>query len=213
LLDKLLSKSKLKELFEDFVEHKIFGKISANQLTLLGLLFGLLSALTLYATTILPFWIELTIFSLILMIISFILDAIDGIIARFGKPTTFGGILDLFCDRTVEIFIIIALVSTDPEILIWPGLFSLGAMVICITMFLAVGGIIKSEDPKKTDKIVYYRAGLMERSETLLFFIFMIAFYWLRAILLWVFGILVFLTALIRLKDAYNLFYEKKKNI
>ena len=137
--------------------------------------------------------------------ISFFIDTLDGAMARLKGPTKFGGILDIFCDRTVEISIIIAIISTNASILMWPGVFSLGAITLCISMFLLVGGTIKVEDLDETKKVIYYRHGLMERSETFLFLLIITIFYPLRFILLWLFAILVYLTAILRLRDAYVL--------
>ncbi|MHA1149050.1 MAG: hypothetical protein ACTSR8_12500 [Promethearchaeota archaeon] len=186
MLDKLLSKTKIKDRIEGFVKKNLYGKISANNLTLAGLGCGLLSALSLFLAHVLPFWMELTLAAVFFLIASFILDVFDGALAR------------------VE--------STDPLNLIWPGLFSLGAMVICITMFLIIG-TLNSEAFEDSEKLIYFRVGLMERSETFLFFIFIVAFFFLRLALLWIFAILVFITAILRLKDAYNLFYNNKKEI
>ena len=87
--------------------------------------------------------------SIIFTIISFVIDTLDGSVARFEEPTIFGGILDIFCDRLVEVFIIIAIVATNPSNLIWPGMFTLAAIVMCISMFLIVGGIIKRDELDK----------------------------------------------------------------
>ena len=140
------------------------------------------------------------------MVISFFLDVLDGAVARLEGKTIFGGILDIFCDRTVEISIIIAIISTDPLTLTWPGIFSLGAIVLCITMFLLIGGAFNPEILDDQKKVIYYRRGIMERSETLIFLLAITVIFFLRFILLWTFAILVFITALLRLKDAYNLF-------
>jgi phosphatidylglycerophosphate synthase len=131
---------------------------------------------------------------------------------RLEEPSEFGGILDMFCDRIVEVSLIIAIISTDPSNLLWPGIFSLGAIVLCITMFLVVGGSIKAEALKETQKVIYYRKGLMERSETFMFLLLITLFIWLRWILLWLFAALVFLTALLRLYDAYKIFVKLEKN-
>jgi len=213
MLDNWLSKTKIKEKVQKVVEKHFYGKLTANQSTLLGLIFGLLSALSIALTPYFSFIVELIILSVILTIISFMCDVIDGALARVEEPTIFGGILDIFCDRTVEISIIIALVSTDPENLVWPGLFSLGAMILCISMFLLIGSSLKEEEMKESEKIIYYRKGLMERSETLILLILIITLIEIRGILLWIFALLVFLTALLRLKDAYSLFkHREQKN-
>ncbi|MFX0060204.1 MAG: CDP-alcohol phosphatidyltransferase family protein [Candidatus Heimdallarchaeota archaeon] len=206
MIDKWLSKTKLNQIFEKFVRKLFYKKISANQLTILALSIGLLSALSIFLSGFLIWKIELVICAAILMGISFFIDVLDGALARIEEPTIFGGILDIFSDRTVEVFIIISLISTDPLILMWPGILSLGAIVLCISMFLLVGGAVKAEDLEETKKVIYYRAGLMERSETLIFLLLVIILIPLRSIILWIFFFLVMITALLRLRDAYIIF-------
>ena len=208
MIDNWLVKTKIAKIFEKFVKKVFYNRISANQLTLIGLIFGLISAGSIFLSTILQFTFELIILALILMGFSFFFDVLDGILARLENPTTFGGILDIFCDRTVEVFIILALISTDPLNLMWPGLFSLAAIVLCITMFLITGGIIKENNLEGKQKVIYYRNGLMERSETFIFLFLMTILYfgaW-RFILLWIFAVLIFITAILRLRDSYHIF-------
>jgi len=205
MIDNWLSKTKLNKILEKFVNKLFLNKISANHLTILALVIGLISALFIFLSGILEWELELIICAAILMIISFFLDALDGILARLANPTIFGGILDIFSDRTVEVFIIISLISTNPQKLMWPGIFSLGAIILCLSMFLLIGGIIKEDDLDETKKVIYYRHGLMERSETFLFLFFITIFLIFRFLLLWIFAILVFLTAILRLRDAHLL--------
>ena len=210
MIDKWLSKSKLKNGIEKLANKLLLGKISANQLTLTGLLIGLLSSFFIFLSGLLLWKLELIVCSIVLMVISFFFDVLDGAVARLEEPTTFGGILDIFCDRTVEVSIIIALISTDPSILMWPGIFSLGAVILCITMFLLVGGSVEAKDLEESKKVIYYRHGLMERSETFLFLLFTTIFIVWRFFLLWVFAALVFITALLRLRDANIIFKTGK---
>jgi phosphatidylglycerophosphate synthase len=192
-------------MLEKVVKKLFFKRISANQMTFVALILGLLSALSIFLSGILTWKIELIILAGILMFISFLFDAIDGTLARLEGATAFGGVLDIFCDRTVEIFIIISLISTDPITLMWPGIFSLGAIILCISMFLLIGGVINEENLVDAKKVIYYHHGLMERTETFIFLIlstFLVVF---RFLLLWIFSILVFLTAVLRLRDAYIL--------
>ena len=208
MIDKWLVKTKVAKIFEKFVKKVFLNRISANQLTIIGLIFGLTSAVSIYLSTNLQCALELIILALILMALSFFFDVLDGILARLENPTTFGGILDIFCDRTVEIFIILALISTDPLNLMWPGLFSLAAIILCITMFLITGGAIGGENLEGKQKVIYYRKGLMERSETFIFLVLMtiLLFGAWVFILLWIFAVLVFITAILRLRDAYLIF-------
>lgn len=207
MIDKWLSKTKFKEGYEKFVKKVLSSRISANQLTIIGLVIGLISALFIYLSSVFEeLVIEFIVLSIIFTIISFIIDTLDGSVARFEGPTIFGGILDIFCDRLVEISIIIAIVATNPSNLIWPGMFSLGAIILCISMFLIVGGIINRDDLDKKSKVIVYQSGLMERSETFFFLLVIILLVPYRFIILWIFALLVFLTALLRLRDAFKIF-------
>ncbi len=205
MIDKWLFKSKLNKLVENFVKRLFLKKITANQITVTALILGLLSAFSIFLSGILIWKIELIICAGVLMILSFFFDALDGALARLLEPTTFGGILDIFSDRTVEVFIIISLVTTDPLNLMWPGIFSLGAIVLCISMFLLIGSVIKENDLDERKKVIYYRHGLIERSETFLFLFCITMLIPFRFLVLWIFAGLVFLTAILRLRDAYIL--------
>ena len=209
MIDSWLSKTKFKDMYEKFVRKFFLGKVSANQLTIIGLIFGLMGSFLIYLSSLLAeFLIIMIISSVSIVSISFVIDTIDGSVARYEGPTTFGGILDIFCDRLVEISIIISLVASDSLNLMWAGMFSLAAIILCISMFLIVGGITKRSSVENTSKIITYQSGLMERSETFLFFLAMIILIPLRLMLLWVFSALVFMTAILRLIEARKIFEE-----
>jgi phosphatidylglycerophosphate synthase len=205
LLDNLLSKTKFKESFEKFIQKTFYHKISANSLTILGLFLGLCSALLIWISPLYFDNLYILIASVVFLCISFFFDAIDGAVARTGNSSQFGGVLDLFCDRTVEVFVLIAIISTD-TFLFWPGIFSLAAIVLCITVFLAIGGAVNEEKLERSEKIIYYANGIMERGETFLFLVVLILIPITRLIILWLFAFLVFITALQRLKAGYELF-------
>ncbi len=210
MIDKWLSKTKFKEGYEKFVKKVLSSRISANQLTIVGLVFGLISAVFIYLSGVFEeLLIGFILLSIIFTIVSFVIDTLDGSVARFEGPTIFGGILDIFCDRLVEISIIITIVATNPTVLIWPGMFSLGAIILCISMFLIVGGVIKRDDLDKKSKVIVYQGGLMERSETFFFLLGIILLVPLRFVILWIFALLIFLTALLRLRAAYKIFKLK----
>ncbi|MFX0048617.1 MAG: CDP-alcohol phosphatidyltransferase family protein, partial [Candidatus Hermodarchaeota archaeon] len=186
---------------------KLSGKISANQLTIIGLVIGLIGSLFIYVSSLyVALSIPFTILSSIFIIISFFFDTLDGSLARFEGPTIFGGVLDIFCDRLVEVSIIIAIITTDPLNLAIPGIFTLAAIILCISMFLIVGGIINRENLNKNSKVITYQGGLIERSETFIFLLAILILIPLRSVILWVFAILIFLTALLRLRNAYQIF-------
>ena len=61
---------------------------------------------------------------------------------------------------------------------------------------------------EKGSKVITYQGGLIERSETFFFLLTLIFLIPLRFILLWVFAILVFVTALLRLSNAHKTFHS-----
>ncbi len=211
MIDNWFQNSKLKKTINKVVSKVFLGRISANSLTIIGLMLGLLSALCIFLSNLVEFVFEIMIISSILMSLSFFIDILDGTVARLEEPTTFGGILDIFCDRIVEIAILLAIISTDPIQLMWPGIFSLSAIILCITIFLMVGCVAEEENLKEQQKIIYYSHGIMERTETFIFLIIITIVIPWRIILLLIFAILIFITAFQRLLHAYKMFYSKKK--
>jgi hypothetical protein len=73
-------------------------------------------------------------------------------------------------------------------------------------MFLIVGGIIKRDNIESNSKVITYQSGLMERSETFFFLLALIVLTPWRLIILWLFTVLVIITALLRLRDAHKIF-------
>lgn len=222
MLDDWLSKSKWKDRLQRFATRHV-GTRSANQLTLVGLVLGLASAGAIFLTRYFPdprwspqgtFTREDACLTLAtaLMIGSFFLDVLDGAVARSREPTAFGGVLDVFCDRTVEVAILGAIVATDPARLLWPGFLSVAAIVLCITIFLALGGVVKQEALSDTEKALYYTRGIMERGETEIFLVFLTVVPELRVHALWIFAGLVLVTALQRLYIATRLLRPKARS-
>jgi len=209
MIDSWLSKTKFKAVYEKFVRKFFLGKVSANQLTIIGLIFGLVGSFLIYLSSLLEHLLIIMIISSVSIIsISFFFDTIDGSVARYEGPTIFGGLLDIFCDRLVEVSVIISIVASDSLNLIWAGMFSLASIILCISMFLIVGGITKRNSVENNSKVITYQTGLIERSETFFFFLAMIILIPWRLILLWIFSALVFATAILRLIKAYKLFQE-----
>ncbi|TXT61831.1 MAG: conserved membrane protein of unknown function [Promethearchaeota archaeon] len=210
MIDKLLSDTKLKQSFDKCILKLIGNKISANQLTIAGLILGFLSAVSIFLSSIfINYFFIFLVLGITFMVLSFFIDLFDGIIARFDNPTIFGGILDMTCDRTVEVSIIIAIILTDPSNLVIPGIFVLGSIVLCITVFLSVGHALNEEEIEN-QKFIFYSTGLMERSETFLILLITIILINFRFILLTLFSILTSITTIQRIGFAYKKFHKKK---
>ncbi|MHA1197016.1 MAG: CDP-alcohol phosphatidyltransferase family protein, partial [Promethearchaeota archaeon] len=171
MLDSWIAKTRLKNIPEKIARKILINRVSANQLTIIGLMIGLFSALFIFFSGLfISYHLIFIAISLILMIFSFFLDTLDGSLARLEGSTIFGGILDIFCDRIAEVSIIISLISTNYSELGWPGIFLLSSIILCITIFLLTGGLVKNEKSSKNqsgdEKVIQYRKGLIERFET-----------------------------------------------
>jgi phosphatidylglycerophosphate synthase len=160
--------------------------LSASHVTWLSLSVGILASLAIALA--MP-WT-----ATVLLLLSGYFDVLDGSIARMNDSSSaFGSMIDILCDRIVEVAIIIALALKSFDMAI-VALFMMGSSLICVTSFLVVG-IFQVND---THKSFYYSPGLMERAEAFLFFIAMIIFPALTVALGIIYTLLVLWTAVKR---------------
>jgi CDP-diacylglycerol--glycerol-3-phosphate 3-phosphatidyltransferase len=167
-------------------------KMSANQVTVLALLIGLLPAVIFY-------YFDNAILAVAVLWLSGLLDAVDGTIARITNTSSpFGTIMDLVFDRVVEISLIVCFaLKFEPSIVL---IILEASIILSMTIFLSVG----AASNKKSEKSFHYQAGIAERTEGFIFFSLAMLFpTYLNQILL-VFTALILITALQR-------FFEAKK--
>lgn len=158
MLEQRLSPT-LQRCFFTPIAKKLQTKLHANHLTLLGLGVGLLFIPLLL--------LGFPILALFCLGLSGLFDCLDGELARLTNASSpFGTVLDIMCDRVVEISVILALFLVDPNTRGLASLGMLSTILLCITSFLVTG--IFSE--KASNKSFYYSPGLIERAETFLFF-------------------------------------------
>lgn len=176
--------------------------ISANEVTLAGLGMGLLAAAMLAVG--LPGAL-----ALVPLMIGRVLDGLDGAVARAGGgKTEFGGYLDLLCDfafyGAVPLAFALRADGNAPA-----AAFLLFAFYVNGASFLGYAALAAKRGMETTAqgiKSLYYSAGLLEGSETVLFFV---------ALCLWpdafrplavVFGLLCLVTATARALLARRVF-------
>ncbi len=181
----------------------IFSFISPTMITFLAIVTG---------TSILPLLaLKYTLFAFVMLLFSGFLDTLDGSMARFKNQTTpFGTVFDIIGDRIVEFSIILGLYLYQPELRALNCLLMLGSILLCITSFLVVGIFTQNN----TEKSFHYSPGIIERSETFIFFSIMILFPTTFSLVSYLFISLVFLTTLIRLwqfKRSQFLRYNNEK--
>lgn len=175
-------------------------KLRPNDITLISLLIGIISAILNYNN-----YIYLAI---IFLWLSGLFDAVDGAMARISKKTSmFGTLMDVTFDRIVEILIIvsIAIKNIDSRFFM---IILLSAIIISMTIFLTVGALSTNNSIKS----FRYQAGFAERSEGFIFLSLMILFNKYLNIITILFAAAVLFTAFQRFFEAKKIFneYESK---
>lgn len=140
--------------------------ISANEVTLTGLGFGLAAALMLALG--LPGGL-----ALVPLLIGRVLDGLDGAVARAGGgKSEFGGYLDLLCDFAFYGAVPLGFALRDPANGA-AAAFLLAAFYVNGASFLGYAALAAGRGMETTAqgvKSLYYSAGLLEGTETVLFF-------------------------------------------
>jgi len=175
--------------------------ISANRVTLVGLAVGLLGAA---AIAFGAFWVALA-----LILGSRLLDGLDGAVARAVRPTDFGGYLDIASDFLFYGAVPLAFVIHDPDANAVAGAVLLTSFYFNGASFLGYATIAAKrgiETRAQGIKSLYFSNGLLEGTETILFFVVLCLWPSAFAVLAYVFGALCFLTATLRLYGARQLF-------
>lgn len=179
--------------------------ITANDVTLIGLCLGLFCAMMIALG-----W---TMLALIPMLLGRLADGLDGAVARASVKTNFGGYLDITSDFLFYGAVPMAFVFLDPTANGAAGAFLLTAFYFNGASFL--GYAILAEKHGKTtsaqgQKSLYYSNGILEGTETIVFFVFLCLFSQQFALMAWIFGALCFATAMMRIYAAYQTFTEFK---
>jgi phosphatidylglycerophosphate synthase len=175
--------------------------VGADAVTLAGLALGLFSAGVIASGQ--PLW------ALVPLLASRIADGLDGAVARASRKTDFGGYLDIACDFLFYGAVPLAFVLFDPAANGVAGAFLLTAFYFNGTSFLGYAilaekrGIATSAQGVKS---LYFSNGLLEGTETILFFVLLCLLPGAFAPLAWAFGSLCFVTAALRLLAARTVF-------
>ena len=178
--------------------------ISADVLTLLGLGAGLGGALMIA--------LRFDGAALLLFILNRLFDGLDGAIARATQRTDRGGFVDIVSDFAVYGAVPLAFALREPAGFALPAACLLFAFYVNGASFLAFAAVAAKRrmaaSPRGV-KSIYYTAGLMEGTETILFFVAMIlAPDWFPA-LAYAFAGLTLVSALARVALAWTVFRDE----
>ncbi len=175
--------------------------VSAAAVTFFGLALGLGAALVLALG--LPGWA-----AIVLLLAGRVADGLDGAVARASASTDLGGFLDILCDFVFYGALPLAFALRDPASAL-PAVFLLFSFYVNAASFLGFAILAEKRGIKTSaqgQKSLYYSAGLMEGTETILFFAAMCVWPGAFAPLAWGFGGLCLLTAAGRAALAARLF-------
>lgn len=175
---------------------------SANAVTLVGLGLGLLSAGMITAG-----WSGILV--ALVLLASRLADGLDGAVARAHGKTDFGGYLDIVCDFTFYGAIPLAFVLNDPGANGVAGAFLLFSFYVNAATFLGYAVLAEKrglETRSRGEKSLYFTAGLMEGTETILCFAVLAVWPGLFVPVAWVFGGLCLMTAAARVALAARRF-------
>ncbi|UJQ93044.1 CDP-alcohol phosphatidyltransferase family protein [Mariluticola halotolerans] len=179
--------------------------MSANAMTLFGLGIGLAAAIAIAAQ-----WFVL---GLVLILVSRLADGLDGAIARATEKTDFGGYLDISADFLFYGAIPMGFVLANPESNAIAGAFLLFAFYFNGATFLGYA-ILAEKHALTTElrgiKSLYFTEGLLEGTETILFFVVLAIWPFLFPVLATIFALLCFVTGVSRWLMAYRQFGDKQ---
>ena len=175
---------------------------TADAVTLVGLGLGLISALAIAVG--LSGWLVL-----IPLLAGRVADGLDGAVARAGSKTDFGGYLDIACDFVFYGAIPLGFVIRDPAANGVAGAFLLFSFYVNGASFLGYA-IIAEKRGMQTDaqgeKSLFYANGILEGTETGLFFISLCLWPQHFVPLAWAFGSACLITATLRIYQARKAF-------
>ncbi len=175
---------------------------TANQVTLIGVAFGLIAAGCVAA--------GLFHTALWFVIANRVIDGMDGAVARASRSSDFGGYLDIVSDFIFYSAIPLAFAVARPETAL-AAAFLIFSFIGTATSFL--GFAILAEKHHVTTQIrgkkaFYYLGGLTEGTETILLFLAMLVWPDYFSLMAIIFGILCWVTTCTRIYAAYRQFND-----
>jgi phosphatidylglycerophosphate synthase len=177
------------------------GGIGANSVTLAGLAVGLLAAVAIAFGFFKP--------AIALIVLNRIIDGLDGAVARATLPTDTGGYLDIVVDYVFYGSVPLAFAIYDPPVNAVPAAALLASFCLTCSSFLAFAILAAKRGIETADhgrKSFFYSTGLVEGTETIVFFLIMAALPQWFPMLAWLFCVLCVLTAFQRTMLALKVF-------
>ena len=178
--------------------------ISANTVTVVGCLIGLVAA---YAIWQQAYWA-----GLVLLLISRLCDGLDGAIAKATESTDFGGYLDIVLDFVFYGAIPLGFVLADPAVNAVAGAVLIFSFYVNGSTFLAYAIMAERYDMHSTvrgEKSLYFTTGLAEATETIAAFAIFCVFPQSLVWLAYLYAAICLYTALSRIVIAGRMFGQR----
>jgi phosphatidylglycerophosphate synthase len=174
--------------------------VTANHVTIMGLLFGLVAAVcVVFQLFDIAFW---------LILLNRVADGLDGAVARASVANDFGGYLDIVCDFVFYSAIPFAFAAARPENAL-ASAFLIFSFVGTASSFLAFAILAEKHNISteiRGKKAFYYVGGLTEGGETILLFLAMVIWPSYFIFMAFGFGFLCWVTTITRIYAAYRQF-------
>ena len=141
--------------------------VSADHLTLAGACFGIGAGFAIAAQHYLA--------GLGLVVLSRLLDGLDGAVARATETTDFGGYLDIVCDFVFYVAVPLGFAFADPANMA-PALVLTASFALTGSSFLAYAAIAEKRGlttSRHGAKSFFFQGGLAEGAETIIAFLLM----------------------------------------
>jgi phosphatidylglycerophosphate synthase len=179
---------------------KRFSKAPPAFITTLALITGFICAYLAAVNSVIP--------SLIMWLISRMLDGFDGLVARLhGKQSDFGGYFDIVLDFFIYAAVPIGLVLSEPTSQNYFALaIMLSSFYVNTASWMYLAAILEKRSLRETDTqtTITVPSGLIGGTETIsMYCVFLLFPNWMT-ILFHIFSMLVFITVIQRLMWAYK---------
>ena len=167
-------------------------QFSPNQITLFSFTLGIICFIFL------SFGMIYT--ALLFFLLNRFFDGLDGTLARLTKPSDLGGFYDIISDFFIYALLPLGFILFDNDNFLSMSLLLTSFIGTCST-FLTTAWIFeknKIQIDQLSKKSFYYSEGLIEGTETIFLFFLMFIFYEVASLIAWIFAVLCFITALLR---------------
>lgn len=169
-------------------------KVSPNTVTLLGFAVGLGVIPALYGAH--YGW------AAVCVAINRLLDGLDGPLARLGQPSELGAYLDIVADMLFYGAFVFGMALAQPENAVWSALVLFSFMGTSSAFFADALFAEKQAQQHPEIRGIRFLSGLIEGTETLIFMLLVLRFWFIYKLLAIAFAALCFLTVLGRVWRA-----------